>query len=473
MSVKEQIAKILNIKNDSSWDILDGDDQNPLRLIHYRDSGKNKLHIPHVRGLVLDLAEKRVVCDSYGYTPVATVDELYNQVVLECSDGQRVTFSPETFEIFQGFEGTIIRMWKHGGEVLYSSHRKLDTSKSYYGDSPFFKDIFTEVLNGPKPEDLFQNEEDSSKVHTFIMVHPTLLNASKIPIEKGFLVYLTSKDMKTGVQFKDSRVQTTSILPPYGDPSMIYTPKPLSVSEANQILKYGFHPNRPLATDKRLQMGEFIILKSKDKIFKVQSPAYGWRSDIRDNDPNITHRFYTLLDDRTSGLILSQPKNVSRTTHVYKTYFEALPLPQQVQALELLEQRNAHKETLLNWLVSIRNRPEIYNNKTLVKEPVRVLLDSVSNITDRKTLRKVIKAKLDKTPGTEFYKMISSYRRSYRNELKEAEKQATHSLDGDFPTISEAKIREKNPSSPQKSPPKSPTSILTSKDLTLADYMPV
>ena len=86
---------------------------------------------------------------------------------------------------------------------------------------------------------------------------------------------------------------------------IIYSPENLTIEQANKHLRFGFYDSFEgwENLDRRLLPGEFIIMEEVDaegeikSVYKIDSPSYTWRSSIRDNDPNLLHRFYQLVSD--------------------------------------------------------------------------------------------------------------------------------------------------------------------------------
>ena len=80
----------------------------------------------------------------------------------------------------------------------------------------------------------------------------------------------------------------------------IYSPQVYTLEEANKHLIFGFYD--PFEgyeyLDSRLLPGEFLILEDTETgdMYRVESLSYNWRSEMRNNNPNLLHRFFELLD---------------------------------------------------------------------------------------------------------------------------------------------------------------------------------
>lgn len=328
MDIKKQIAEILGYTGSDfmgttwpEWEIVDSDPENNLYLIHYIPQlymTKYKM----LRGIVVDLKAKIIVARSFDYAPTIVSDALkleddgYYHLLDTLGLEYRVKGTAGTFKI--GYDGTLMRVFKHNGKVYHSTHRRLNTGRSRWGKSMPFEEMYY-YLGGPKDEELFSPESKYSPYcHTFIMVHPDVLNVTKENVGGGFLVYLGSKKLWSVLPDEcpyqmdtegtiDTTLRVPKVLerlpPNYSrerDGPVIIQPQEISLSEANNHLKWGFYPPDPHIKDPRLTPGEFIMIYQHDEqgeitdMYRINSTAYDWRLTMRGNDPNLLHRFYAL-----------------------------------------------------------------------------------------------------------------------------------------------------------------------------------
>jgi len=334
---KQTIAKILNINISDSWDILDSDPSHNLYLIHYsKEADMNQFG--DLRGIVIDILAQTIVCRSFGFTPSAVSDQLAvspdGKLHISDLNGTEHIINPEQLKIKIGYEGTIMRVFKHGGKVYHSTHRKLDTSRSKWGNSITFEEMYRQ-LGGPDDDVLFNTESEYSPYcHIFLMVHPDVLNVTKDNVGSGYMVYLgpkelwsydpenspykqTSKegnpltpdwenDPRPNAGWVDATLrmpETVDTLPADRTKSRLLAPFNISFEDANQHLRYGFYkPFDDHNLDPRLRTGEFVMLYKINSsgqisgLLRVQSTAYQWRTEMRANDPNLLYRFYQLLN---------------------------------------------------------------------------------------------------------------------------------------------------------------------------------
>lgn len=316
VGVKEKIASILQLPDTIGWTVTDFISDKHLYCVHY-DRFSNMLEYGQVRGVIVDVENSVVVCKSYGYTPNTELDEITFEEdkikLVDVSDNEYLLdVNKVKFRI--GFESTVMRVWKHDGEIYTSTHRRINPDKSRWGNSVPFKKMYEE-LGGPT-EELFGKEPYSPWCHIFLMVHPDILIASKVPVGKGFLVYLgalkTWNARDTAFEFlkgfDEKKLATpgkpkkyVTKMPTNPTENVVYWPNDVSLVEANRQLKWGFYEEFKMF-DKRLETGEFVILTEMDddnnvvRTFRVSSSSYAWRADMRDNNPNMYHRWFQLAD---------------------------------------------------------------------------------------------------------------------------------------------------------------------------------
>lgn len=310
-SYKQDIATALKVPVVDDWDIYDEDPEQHLVLVHTNPDA-DLVKYGWIKGLVLDTRTWKVVCQSYGnsttvslsmtrdlaptttivHTPKApsTRAEVFR---LQTLDGQRLELASDRLHWVDGYDGTLVRVWKHSGYVFVSSHKRIHTDRATWGGSPPFKQLYTE-LGGPT-DALFGDADSSRQVFTFLIVHPALQIGSHVPMDKPFMLYLGEHIM-----------EGEGTLPAL--PAVLETlqrPQHLSLAEVNHRLKYGYYPPEQsphLRTDPRTSHGEFVMCfeytdATKTRIarcLKIQSDAYTWRVSMRDNDANLEHLVFTV-----------------------------------------------------------------------------------------------------------------------------------------------------------------------------------
>jgi len=334
---RQLIAETLRLDPAGAWSIIDREAE--LALIHY-ERGANLEQYGHLRGLVVDTRHKVVVCQSAGHSPVALVEQLKLQQdgSLELLDLNGVTHSTPLprCSLKMGFEGVVIRVFKHHGTVYWCTHKRLRPGKSRWGESDCFLSIY-QRLGGPTGEQLFPDEVLTSPwCYTFLLVDPKLLVGTKQHVGSGYIVLLGisclwdfdscpfSLEELGQRHTHPAHLNTVSVMPAEIRDPFLFLPPTLTLEEANIHLRDGFY--QPIdCVDKRLLLGEFLVAYLYDesggisRIIKIISPAYHWRSSMRDDNANLLHRFY----DLTTMALLGGDES---SRHQFRTTFPLMPL---------------------------------------------------------------------------------------------------------------------------------------------------
>lgn len=314
---KSKIAKILSIQDDSNWEIIDHDEDSGLYLIHHTNQA-DTLKYGYLRGTIIDIERGVVVCQSSHNFTSAVSNEI---VPLEDGNIRIIdqnmdvhTFEFGKFLIRRAFEGTVIRAFKHDGKVYFATHRRLNPEKSRWGTSETFLAIY-QNLNGPKQEQLFPVESKYSPwCYTFMIMDPKMIISTKQHIGSGYIVLLSADKMWSytncpftdmecgrkdfnGLPLKNSQGISWKVNTPF-----LHCPSYISIKEANSFLTDGFYVKHH-QPDQRLKPGESVMIYGLDnngkitKTIRVMSQSYNWRTDLRDNNPNLLNQFYRLVSD--------------------------------------------------------------------------------------------------------------------------------------------------------------------------------
>lgn len=294
----ETVADILKIENDGTWEIVDSDTENNLVMIDYRAQTSSKKH-GWIRGFVVDTNKKTKVCWPYlpNVNVVADKLQLSSHGTVDLSDetGQAVSINPDDHLIERGCEGTVIRVFFHNGKTYYATHRKLDASQSRWITTKNFSEMYDD-LGGPR--DLFYGSGDFSTVYQLDTVYYFLVCHSEVQIVTqhgaGRIIFLGTMEGSFGV------LTVCSATVGHGDNTTVDRllerfprPTPLSLEAANAVLEGNQHP------DYRLSHGDFVVItdKAASRTIKVMSRSYNWRSNIRNDDPNLEHFWFCLSSD--------------------------------------------------------------------------------------------------------------------------------------------------------------------------------
>jgi hypothetical protein len=385
-ALKRIAAEVLGIENSAAWGIVstDGD----LVMIHHKPEA-DLLKYGDIRGLVIDTKTKTLVCKSYGYTPIVKTDGMIhadNKLKLGDENGNShfIDLNDPSNHFKVGFEGPLINVFKHNGMVYRSTRKRLDPLRSRWGNSRSFLQMYWE-LDGPNDDELFDSTKDYSPYcHSFILVHPEVLVASKVPTEEGFLVYLgaTKMDWVEREEFCPyplDQVEMVAKTPP------IQPLGTMTLEQANHHLEQGFYTIDNMEDiDPRLMPGEFVILHTPTQLLRIQSTPYTWRLEMRDNNPNLYHRFCQLIthsyqesshqnypvvtpyDMRSirenikispyvvwpqdSSVIVDFSDRDERTKNIWLCFLNSVPLNRQKEVVTFFDKLYRDRAELIGWL---------------------------------------------------------------------------------------------------------------------------
>lgn len=331
-TLADQLTEILGVAPSTSWSLVDAYPEQDLYLVNYNQLA-DMTRYGRLHGVVVDMRVKKIIARSYNFTPYATLDKLVPDIAdqhLEFRDdfGNFTNLAPidKGTTIYQGIEGKLLTIFKHNGNTFYSVSNRLTIDTISYNGSPSLGELYID-FGGPKPEELFdQNKKYASYCHHIMICSPYFLKVSKemsfltpsspsprrnskdtvFPnnIElKGYLVYIGTQEI-FDKNTSPYSIQDVEFLPTQSKrfstksfTENMRRQKKLSLTEANKFLETGYHPNVPIGNDLRTGLGEFIVLYQNNvPVMKVYSPAYSWRLNIRDNNPNIDERFFELTN---------------------------------------------------------------------------------------------------------------------------------------------------------------------------------
>ena len=303
--IKNIVSEILDIPVSNHWDIYDSIIEDGLYLVHFNPNSDMKKY-NNIRGLIVDIDNRIIICASGGYTPSITLDQIEyddnNKLVLTDSHNTIHNLKSEEIKFQIGLEGVVLRIFKYNNKVYYSTHKKIEVrgTKSRWGNSTTFSDMI-EKLKFPSDDELFPSDVKNSKyVHIFMISHPDILHVSKDYIKNGYISYLGHREMNLKLDNNKDILKNieniTDSLDDAKNNNKYYNPKYLTIDEANKYLKYGYYPDLALNDDKRLRYGEFIMIYDNNGNWsiKLESEAYSWRSSMRNENPNIYHQYFIL-----------------------------------------------------------------------------------------------------------------------------------------------------------------------------------
>lgn len=331
-----------------------------LYLIHYNPNtiGSTPVNskVRNLRGTIVSLNQKKIVCSSFGYIPKVILNDVNETTTsLIDTDGQNydLTTFPEfksafnqntKFEFFASYDGAMIRVWKYEGELIISTHRQIDASKAYWASEESLKDKFLKYLTKKELENL-NNLVENGRVAYFSLMDNDLMMASKFSLGKrnGLLVYNGVRNgdgTYPGEEFAWSWFgdlpTIENAMKPEFEKTTLFGPYALNLKDIHKILNQGYYDFKENPQNSPLCLGESVSLcyefENKKRVIHITSEAYSRRFELVANDPNILHRSFAILK-------MSQyPKSGGDT---YIDNFPPIPVLS-------LEQINAMKEPILN-----------------------------------------------------------------------------------------------------------------------------
>lgn len=274
-----------------------------LRLVHYDINKAHELdpQAQNLRGTIVDINTMKIVCSSFGYTPnivTGSVPEIGQ--LLTDTNNKDFNF-PENFNLSPVTEGALLRVWMYEDEIMVSSHRKINCEKSRWGSSGFFKELFYKYIGDFD----IKNVIADNNVAYFILMDKDLTISTKFPIgnRNGLLLFIGTRTAEN----EETNIDNTYNIPSfsnYNNPEYenctLFSSWNMTQDEANKHLNQGFYDYPAKSQEDILCLSEAVIVSymvdNKKKVATLMSPAYYRRFKMVDNDPNILHRCYKIIN---------------------------------------------------------------------------------------------------------------------------------------------------------------------------------
>ena len=213
-------------------------------------------------------------------------------------------------------EGTVLRVFKYGGSVCYSTGAFINGEYCTHPFSPDYKQIYR-MLGGPSEADLFGASETNTHVHVFKLVHPATGQLSPIPF-KEFIVY-------EGTERLDVQGDSTNYYDGKGlrehnyfdlihnstQNNVILGPirvRPLDYGAVKRMVANALNPAVPSSTldkpvyllgmwseSEELEYGGQPTVVKQDYIVKFTSPDYESRAILRGPTQNVMSQFIDII----------------------------------------------------------------------------------------------------------------------------------------------------------------------------------
>lgn len=265
-SVEEIVEEVLGIGS-SYWTISDRKDD----LVCIIPSEKDLT--PDYRSTIIDIKDKVIVNKFPAVERVIHANQVIQtkKGLAFHSDRGRVIDSldleEEDYQIIEGYEGVILRIFKWKDVVYFSTFKMLDARTAKWKNKSFY-DMYLE-LGGITGEEIFKDVDSEFTSINLMIIHPLLQNILHGDIGLGCIKLFSMTSTKAG----------GVNLPP--NTKMIDY---ISIDQMNDILSPEFIPE---------MFGGFAFIHVLDKdmgiraVYEIRSSGYQWRHNIRglDSDP--------------------------------------------------------------------------------------------------------------------------------------------------------------------------------------------
>jgi hypothetical protein len=368
LELLNQIAEVLNVPNNGTWEITDNIPEENLVCVHHTEV-VNLEKYSWIKGIIIDTQNNEIVCSSFPSSLQVSLNMDRDIVPMMgrtspvpsyrflSLDGQDLSIPVAQSTWVKGYDGALVRVWMHQrtSKIYISSHKKIQTDKSWnsWGGSKPFTELY-HSLGGPT-ETLFPKDDPLShlNVFTFMILDPRLQTGSRLQLSEPKLLYLGTHVLKN----KEG-------LTPQDTPSHVLAsvarPEELSLPEVHQFLRYGYFPPEPTPpVDPRATAGEFVMLfvhdqnnKSIASCIKVMSRAYHWRVQMRSNNPDLRNLTFSLASLKARDLTTRVGKSAYDNRYLLLAMPEESDLPYVVPRFIPEEEIIAHqRETAVASLV--------------------------------------------------------------------------------------------------------------------------
>ena len=354
------VAEILDIESHGDWNILDSDED--LRLVHYKwNQDRSKINYPNIRGVVVDVSTKTVVCHMYKME-----SEVCSDNINQNKDGSYSLFGskklPENVTFKRGIDGIIYQVFYWKGKGYFCSFKKLNCLRARFpGHRPFY-DMYLES-GGPNPGELYDSKyEHSPWVFSFLLSHSSMINTSRMTLKEGIVIYLGKRKMysedksphpKESVQWDCPSLVLAKDITEAGEKKLPFIQETITSKEAEKFLQLGYDQTpAPKGVDQKHRNGEYIIatIPSDSPLptkVRIVSYSYSYRNKMLNSNPNITSRFFELATDCMNAASSYQDR---------KKYFHFYPI------LKALPEEWTEEDDFPKFLVKNRRYLKSFNS---------------------------------------------------------------------------------------------------------------
>lgn len=306
---RQEIGKILQVSPQGNWDINDLNSEQGLAIVSDRYWITHDNPLRGVRGMVMDYKNGNIVCSSYP----AEQRPKESDFIRKNSDGSfglyRGTLPSGTL-FYPGFNGIVVRIFRHGGKTYLSNLRSLDIQEKQNGikGHKTFHQMFQECCK-LDPDTIFDSEKKYSPWVLLLMIsHPDLVSASRMDYPNGMTILLginqeyhpnDSPYPSDQVQWEKPKIEAMEEMEIAANGQLPFQQDSINHEQATRFLQRGFeNPKYFNKYNHRLSNGEFVLARLPSKeIVEIHSRAYSYRSFLNRKSFNVRKRFYELTDD--------------------------------------------------------------------------------------------------------------------------------------------------------------------------------
>ena len=283
-------------------------DDNKLFLVHYNQnridelisligsdekfSKENVDKILSYRGYIINLKTEKIVCKSYGHTINIQIDSIPN-LPFYLKDLDKV-IDPSELEYKIYYGGTLIRVWNLDGVNMFSTHKKIDASKSHWESSETFLTLFERNQDSYKLQEI-PIEKDT--VSIFLINDNSLLIDTRNKISNKIVYLETISLIDSELNFGLTNEMMIKIITSraYMWSNPISFPEVVTYEMANSWLRNGLVNSQDNLSLNLWRGGEKILVSYKGEKYTFMSSSANWRKNIMDGKINIYQIFCKLL----------------------------------------------------------------------------------------------------------------------------------------------------------------------------------
>ena len=274
---------------------------NPIELDRIIEDGSYNsnfvVSLANIRGIIIDLETNKVILKSFPKTvniPINSVP-LDNLLPIYLNGLPNI---PSKGIYKKCYGGSLLRIYCHDGKARSSTHRKLDATNSFFGDSDKFSEIWLKDQNVfPSYNSLYENCT-SDIIHLFIINNRKLIVDSRENQDYDRVVYLKSYSMTDHTKncdITDFIMKRNKTVSKPIEICQIYSPEEVNIvlqGEPVIIKKNESHSqlfNNALFSN--FSGGEKVIYENDFGIFTLTPSSCAFRQRINDGKVNISKLF--------------------------------------------------------------------------------------------------------------------------------------------------------------------------------------